>query len=76
MENGRTYLKYSKEYLVSAFLGRYVSLDASKFSDLEDMANSFYDDCVATLGNTAGRKKFRDYCGLTAEALRAYESSL
>lgn len=69
-------MKYSKEYLVSAFLGRYISLDASKFSDLEEMANSFYDDCVTTLGTTPGRKKFRDYCSLTAEALRDYESSL
>lgn len=70
------YLKYSKEYLVAAFLGRYISLDASKFSDLEDMANSFYDTCVLELGNTAGRKKFRDYCSLTAEALREFETSL
>jgi hypothetical protein len=53
---------YTKDFLVSAFLSRYVSLDDDKFSALETMANTFYDE--------VGRDKFRIYCSLDAAALK------
>lgn len=56
---------YTKDFLVSAFLSRYYSLDTEKFEALETMANNFYD--------TAGRDKFRLYCSLDADALRKYK---
>lgn len=55
-------MKYTKEFLVSAFLSRYVSLDTDKFEQLEQLAISFYDK--------AGRDKFRLYCSLDAEAIK------
>lgn len=53
---------YTKEFLVSAFLSRYVSLPDKDFEALEVMADEFYDK--------VGRDKFRIYCSLDAEALR------
>lgn len=53
---------YTKEFLISAFLSRYVSLDTDKFEQLEQLAISFYDE--------AGRDKFRLYCSLDAEAIK------
>jgi hypothetical protein len=59
---------YSKEFLVSAFLDRYVSLDTEKFTALEEMADKFYDD--------VGRDKFRVYCSLDADAIKKYKENL
>lgn len=59
---------YTKEFLVAAFLDRYVSLDTQKFGDLEKMANTFYDD--------VGRDKFRVYCSLDADAIKKYKENL
>lgn len=59
---------YTKEFLISAFLSRYYSLDSEKFENLEKMAESFYDE--------AGRDKFRIYCSLDAEAIRHYKESV
>lgn len=58
---------YSKDFLVSAFLSRYISLPTEDFSSLEDMANEFYDK--------VGRDKFRTYCSLDAEAIKNYKNS-
>ena len=58
---------YTKDFLVDAFLSRYMSLPTEKFQDLEVMANNFYDK--------VGRDKFRTYCALDAEALKAYKNS-
>jgi hypothetical protein len=55
---------YTKDFLVSAFLSRYYSLDTEKFEELETMADSFYDK--------VGRDKFRVYCALDAEAIRKF----
>ena len=52
---------YTKEFLVNAFLSRYVSLPDDKFEALQLMADAFYD--------SAGKEKFRVYCSLTPEAL-------
>ena len=58
---------YSREFLISAFLSRYVSLPTEKFQELESLAEKFYDE--------AGRDKFRLYCSLDAEAIRTAKTS-
>jgi hypothetical protein len=56
---------YTREFLVSAFLSRYVSLPEDKFAGLHIMAEKFYDE--------SGRDKFRAYCSLDADAIRKYQ---
>jgi len=59
---------YTKEFLVDAFLHRYIHCKAitlEEFTRLETMANNFYDQ--------AGRDKFRVYASLDASALRQYK---
>lgn len=58
---------YTKEFLVSAFLDRYVSLPTDKFEMLEKMADTFYDE--------VGRDKFRVYCSLDAAAIKQYKEN-
>ena len=58
---------YTREFLISAFLSRYISLPTEKFEELENMAEKFYDE--------AGRDKFRLYCSLDAEAIRTAKAS-
>lgn len=58
---------YTKEFLISAFLSRYVSLPEDAFERLTEMAYSFYAE--------AGRDKFRTYCALDAEAIRHYKEN-
>ncbi len=58
---------YTKDFLVQAFLSRYVSLSADKFVSLEKMADSFYDE--------VGRDKFRIYCSLDADAIKTAKNS-
>ena len=60
---------YTKEFLVGAFLSRYVLLPDKDFEALEVMADEFYDK--------VGRDKFRVYCSLDADAIKkARESGL
>lgn len=61
-------MRYTKEFLICAFLSRYVDTPTDKFMRLADMAENFY--------NEAGRDKFRVYCSLDAEALRVYKNKL
>ena len=58
---------YTREFLVSAFLSRYVTLSSEKFSALESMAEDFYDK--------VGRDTFRVYCSLDAEAIKVAKAS-
>jgi hypothetical protein len=58
---------YTKEFLVDAFLSRFMKLPIEKLLDLEEMANRFYDE--------VGRDTFRVYCSLDAEAIRVYKKS-
>lgn len=58
---------YTKEFLISAFVSRYVTLPEDKFESLVEMAYNFYE--------RVGRDTFRVYCCLDAEALRVYRSS-
>ena len=56
---------YSKEFLISAFISRYVTLPEVQFESLVEMAYSFY--------AKVGRDTFRTYCSLDAQALKDYK---
>jgi hypothetical protein len=60
---------YTKEFLIDAFMSRYVACDMisiEKLERLEQMANDLYD--------RVGRDQFRVYACLDAEALREYKA--
>ena len=60
---------YTKEFLVDAFMSRYVNCDSisiEKLEKLEQMALDLYD--------RAGRDQFRVYACLDAEAIREYKA--
>lgn len=62
---------YSRDFLIDAFMSRYIScslISIEKLEALEQMANKFYDE--------VGRDKFRTYASLDAEAIRAYKQTL
>ena len=54
---------YTKEFLISAYLSRFMSLPSEKFDMLEKQADTFYDE--------VGRDRFRVYASLDANAIRA-----
>jgi len=61
---------YSREFLIDAFLSRYISctlITIEQLVNLEQMANDLYD--------RVGRDSFRSYASLDAEALRTYKNS-
>lgn len=60
---------YSKQFLVDAFMSRYIHctlIPIEKLEALEQMALRFYDE--------VGRDKFRTYASLDAEAIRVYKN--
>lgn len=62
---------YTKEFLVDAFMSRYIQcslITIDKLVELEEMANRFYDE--------VGRDKFRVYCSLDADAIKTYKATL
>lgn len=61
-------MQYTREFLICAFLSRYIDMPTDTFMRLADMAENFY--------NEAGRDKFRVYCSLDADALRVYKNKL
>lgn len=61
-------MQYTREFLINAFLSRYVGIPTDKFMSLADMAENFFDK--------VGRDKFRLYSSLDAEALRVYKNKL
>ena len=58
---------YSKQFLIDAFLSRYLSLSIETLEKLELMANELYD--------TVGRDKFRTFCALDADAIKQYKAT-
>ena len=56
---------YSKEFLISAFISRYVTLPEAQFESLVEMAYNFYDK--------VSRDTFRTYCSLDAQAIKDYK---
>ena len=62
---------YSKEFLVAAFMSRYISctlITIEQLEHMEKMANDLYD--------RVGRDKFRDYASLDAQAIKTYKAQL
>lgn len=61
---------YSRQFLIDAFLSRYISctlITIEQLVNLEQMANDLYD--------RVGRDAFRTYASLDADALRVYKNS-
>ena len=61
---------YTKEFLIDAFMSRYVNcngIDIEQLERLEKMAIDLYD--------RVGRDQFRVYACLDAEALRQYKAT-
>jgi hypothetical protein len=62
---------YTKEFLVDAFISRYVKctlLSIETLENMEKMATKLYDQ--------VGRDKFRTYASLDADAIKEYKESL
>ena len=62
---------YTKEFLVNAFLDRFVNcslVTLDQLESMETMANDFYDQ--------VGRDKFRTYCSLDADAIKRYKETI
>jgi hypothetical protein len=62
---------YTKDFLIDAFMNRYVNckmIDIEKLEQLEKMAHDLYD--------RVGRDQFRVYACLDAQALREYKAQL
>ena len=62
---------YTKEFLIDAFMSRYMActlLTIEQLESLEILATSFYD--------SVGRDKFRTYASLDAHAIKQYRESL
>ena len=62
---------YTKEFLVAAFMHRYMRcslLSIEQLERLEQLASDCYDKF--------GRDKFRDYASLSADAIKQYKAQL
>lgn len=62
---------YTKEFLVDAFLHRFMHcrlITIEQLESLENMANTFYDK--------VGRDSFRVYASLDADAIRKYKECI
>jgi hypothetical protein len=62
---------YSRDFLIDAFMSRYIhctKLTIEQLVRLEQMANDLYD--------RVGRDGFRSYASLDADAIRAYKNSV
>lgn len=62
---------YTKDFLVNAFLDRFVScrlVSIDQMESMETMANNFYDQ--------VGRDKFRTYASLDADVIKRYKETI
>ena len=62
---------YTKDFLVDAFLDRFVNcslITLDQLESMETMANRFYDE--------VGRDKFRVYSSLDADTLKTYKAKI
>jgi hypothetical protein len=60
---------YTKEFLIDAFMSRYVNCDKIDIEQLERLEKMAYD-----LYDRVGRDSFRVYACLDAEAIREYKA--
>jgi hypothetical protein len=62
---------YNKEFLISAFMSRYIAcqlISIEQLEHLEKLATDLYDK--------VGKDKFRVYASLDAEAIKKYKDTL
>ena len=62
---------YSREFLIDAFMSRYVTcqlISVESLEHLEKLATELYD--------RVGRDKFRTYASLDADAIKQYKATL
>jgi hypothetical protein len=62
---------YTREFLVDAFMSRYVAcqlITVESLENLEKLATELYD--------RVGRDKFRTYASLDADAIKTYKATL
>ena len=62
---------YTKEFLIDAFMSRYVGCDHLSIEKLERLEQMAYD-----LYDRVGRDSFRVYCCLDADAIREYKTKV
>jgi hypothetical protein len=62
---------YNKEFLIDAFMSRYIKCTLISIEALENMEKMAVD-----LYDKVGRDKFRVYASLDAEAIKLYKESL
>ena len=61
---------YSKEFLIDAFMSRYIAcqlISIEQLEHLEKLATDLYDK--------VGKDKFRTYAALDADAIKAYKQT-
>lgn len=62
---------YTKEFLIDAFMSRYIActlITVESLENLEKLATDLYD--------RVGRDKFRTYASLDADAIKTYKETL
>ena len=62
---------YNKEFLIDAFMSRYIActlISVESLENLEKLAIDLYD--------RVGRDKFRTYASLDADAIKTYKATL
>lgn len=57
---------YTREFLIGAFLSRYINLPPDKFAAQHALAEEFYDK--------VDKDTFREYCSLDAKAIKVYKN--
>lgn len=62
---------YTKEFLIAAFMSRYIACTLITIEQLEKMEQMAID-----LYDRVGRDKFRSYASLDADAIKLYKESL
>jgi hypothetical protein len=62
---------YTKEFLIAAFMSRYIKCTLISIESLENMEKMAVD-----LYDRVGRDKFRSYASLDADAIKLYKESL
>lgn len=69
---------YTREFLVEAYGSRYKHLmSEDEYSDfIVNLGYLFYDNLIEVAGLVEGKKKFREYCSLGAEAIKLYKEKL
>ncbi len=62
---------YTKEFLIDAFMSRYIKCNLISVESLEQMEKMAID-----LYDRVGRDKFRAYASLDADAIKQYKATL